>query len=67
MTRTLIALLAATAATAAAPDVVARIKVGPLAAPSARRSFVERYGRELFLYARTLKRRWKPPPKKQSN
>jgi len=35
MTRTLIALLAATAATAAAPDVVARIKVGPLAAPCA--------------------------------
>ena len=35
MMRTLIALLAATVTTAAAPDVVARIKVGPLAAPCA--------------------------------
>lgn len=35
MTRTVIALLAATVTTAAAPDVVAKIKVGQLAAPCA--------------------------------
>ncbi|HET7129906.1 MAG TPA: hypothetical protein VFJ93_12605 [Gaiellaceae bacterium] len=54
MTRTLIALVAATVTTAAAPNVVAKIKVGPYAAPCAAAAggkwiWVSEYGRPYLL------------------
>ena len=54
MTRTLIALIAATVTTAAAPNVVAKIRVGPLAAPCAAAAggkwiWVSEYGQPFLL------------------
>src|SRR5690348_10145351 len=54
MTRTLIAVLAATITTAAAPNVVAKIKVAPYAAPCAAAAggkwvWVSEYGRPYLL------------------